>query len=345
MFQSFRYNNIKYSLVKVKDLINIYTIPKCQRQSIQDRIKLLDNNMFFSFNPVTPLYFVLFKNQKYIIDGLHRLNVYKNNTRFLEEKIPIVEILAYEESDIEKYFKLINDNMTVHDIYLNNSEDIDMEDINLKNQIIIDTNNYFLEYYPNTFKYNGRRRPFLNNNNFLDHLEIIYDKKKIDIINSNVFVKILLDLNNKYKNQNINWFPSKSKVNNEKLIKLIQDYNCLYFGMLPKNWFLYIDQLPEYISEEKISQSLRQQIWTINSKNNLEIKCLCCNLNLINAFTFECGHIIPSSKGGKCNIKNLIPICSLCNKSMGNTHMDEFMIKNQFTFNINLIKKLKKNYI
>jgi 5-methylcytosine-specific restriction endonuclease McrA len=115
--------------------------------------------------------------------------------------------------------------------------------------------------------------------------------------------------------------------------------------MLPKDWFLYIDNLPKYLSEDKISQSLRQQIWTINSKNNLEIKCLCCNLNFINAFTFECGHIIASSKGGKCNINNLIPICSLCNKSMSNTGMDEFMIKNNFTINLNLIKKLKNNYL
>ena len=57
--------------------------------------------MFFSFKPITPLYFVLYQNKKYIIDGLHRLNVYKNNTRFLDEKISATEVrdsLAYNRS-------------------------------------------------------------------------------------------------------------------------------------------------------------------------------------------------------------------------------------------------------
>ena len=44
----------------VKDLLNFYTIPKCQRSSLQERIKHLDNNMFLSFKPITPLYFVLY---------------------------------------------------------------------------------------------------------------------------------------------------------------------------------------------------------------------------------------------------------------------------------------------
>lgn len=35
-------------------------------------------------------------------------------------------------------------------------------------------------------------------------------------------------------------------------------------------------------------------------------------------FNFEAGHVIPESKGGKTHIENLLPICSTCNKSMGN---------------------------
>ena len=35
-------------------------------------------------------------------------------------------------------------------------------------------------------------------------------------------------------------------------------------------------------------------------------------------FNFEAGHIIPESKGGSTHIENLLPICSPCNKSMGN---------------------------
>jgi hypothetical protein len=201
MFPSFKYNNIKYSLVKVKDIINIYTIPKCQKLSLYDIIKYLDNNMFLSFNPITPLYFVLFQNKKYIIDGLHRLNVYKNNSIFLDEKIPVVEIQAHDEQDIEKYFNLINENMNKVNIVLNNNEDIEMEDIEEKNNIIINTNKYFLNNYPNTFKYNGSRRPYLNYKMFLNNIELIYDKKKDTIKHSNDLIGIILDLNNKYSDK------------------------------------------------------------------------------------------------------------------------------------------------
>ena len=39
---------------------------------------------------------------------------------------------------------------------------------------------------------------------------------------------------------------------------------------------------------------------------------------------FECGHIIPVSKGGTNIVSNLKPICSACNKSMNNSNLEEF---------------------
>jgi hypothetical protein len=42
-------------------------------------------------------------------------------------------------------------------------------------------------------------------------------------------------------------------------------------------------------------------------------------------FTFEVGHNIPESKGGSLELGNLKPLCSNCNKSMGNNYtIDEF---------------------
>lgn len=339
MFSSFRYKNAKYSLVKVKDIINNFKIPNCQRNSLISRINDLNKSMNFSFKPITPLYFVLFDDNKYIIDGLHRLNVYKQDLIFLEEKIPIVEILASNEKDIDYYFKLINDTMNVHDIYK-----LDNEILYDKTKIIKDTHTYFTNNFPNSFKYNGKRRPYLNNNNFIDYLEIIYDKRD-NFNKSEDLIEYLLNLNNKYKEKECNWFPSKGKTNNNNLLNIIKEEDCLYFGMLPTEWYLYLDELPDVISEDKISQSLRQKVWTKHSNNLLEIKCLCCNLNIINAFTFECGHIIAKSKDGKCNINNLVPICGLCNKSMSNIDMDIFMEKNNYNTNIDTIKLLKNNNI
>lgn len=340
MFNSFKLNNIKYSLVKIKELINNYKIPQCQRTILTDRVQHLDNHIVFKFNPITPLYFVLLNNNRYIIDGLHRMEVYKKYNYLLEEKIPIVEIYASTLTELNTYFTLINDNMQLHDIYKNN--DIEMEDVELsennqliKKNIIIETYNHFIQNYPNSFKYNGRRRPFLDNNKFLDQLTYIYDNvdnlEITSIKSSENFIKLLNKLNDKYKVQNIDWYPSKGKKQNSDLINTIKSQNCLYFGMVPNDWFNHVKNMPKLNSENKISQSLRQQIWFKYSNNKLNIKCLCCNLNEINSFNFECGHIDPKSKGGLCNSNNLVPICSLCNKSMGNTNMKIFMKKNNYS--------------
>jgi hypothetical protein len=340
MFNSFKLNNIKYSLIKIKELINTYKIPQCQRTILANRVQHLDNHIIFKFNPITPLYFVLFNNNRYIIDGLHRMEVYKKYNYLLEEKIPIVEIHASTLTELNNYFTLINDNMQLHDIYKNN--DIEMEDVELsenhqliKKNIIIETHNHFIKNYPNSFKYNGKRRPFLDNNKFMDQLLYIYENVSnleiSPIKSSDNFIKLLNKLNDKYKLQNIDWYPSKGKTQNKDLIDTIKSQNCLYFGMIPNDWFNHVKNIPQLNSENKISQSLRQQIWFKYSNNKLNIKCICCNLNEINSFNFECGHIDPKSKGGLCNINNLVPICSLCNKSMGNTNMKIFMKNNNYS--------------
>lgn len=61
-----------------------------------------------------------------------------------------------------------------------------------------------------------------------------------------------------------------------------------------------------------------------------KINCLCCNNVSITQHNFHCGHIIAESKGGTLEINNLLPICNVCNSSMGSTNMNEF--KTMFGF-------------
>jgi hypothetical protein len=39
---------------------------------------------------------------------------------------------------------------------------------------------------------------------------------------------------------------------------------------------------------------------------------------------FDCGHIIAESKGGKMHVNNLLPICKICNSSMGNMNLYDY---------------------
>jgi hypothetical protein len=73
--------------------------------------------------------------------------------------------------------------------------------------------------------------------------------------------------------------------------------------------------------KKKIPTALRNQTWISYMGERFRVKCptTWCQTT-ITPFTFEAGHNIPESRGGKTVLENLIPICSQCNKSMGNTH-------------------------
>jgi 5-methylcytosine-specific restriction endonuclease McrA len=83
------------------------------------------------------------------------------------------------------------------------------------------------------------------------------------------------------------------------------------------------DMLP---AKKKIPKALKEQVWLKYNGNKFNGVCAVrwCT-NIITPFTFETGHNIPESKGGATDIGNLRPICSKCNKSMGDSYtIDEF---------------------
>jgi len=76
--------------------------------------------------------------------------------------------------------------------------------------------------------------------------------------------------------------------------------------------------------KQKIPLYLKIQIWNkfIGIKKG-QTTCKYCKTLKISQFDFECGHIIPESKGGATTIENLRPICNKCNKSYGDKHMPD----------------------
>ena len=80
------------------------------------------------------------------------------------------------------------------------------------------------------------------------------------------------------------------------------------------------------MTSNKVPSSLKHNVWILYIGEKFNNKCTVtwCNNN-ITPFTFEAGHNIPFSKGGATTIDNLRPICSDCNKSMGNRYtIDEY---------------------
>ena len=73
--------------------------------------------------------------------------------------------------------------------------------------------------------------------------------------------------------------------------------------------------------KKSIPKALREAVWLKHCGKAFESKCKTtwCP-NTMTVYEFHAGHNIPESRGGATTIDNLVPICSRCNLSMGNTH-------------------------
>ena len=78
--------------------------------------------------------------------------------------------------------------------------------------------------------------------------------------------------------------------------------------------------------KNKISILLRQTVWDKWIGEDFGTsKCWCCKKNQIRQMNFDCGHVVSEYEGGEAILKNLRPICRICNSSMQTENMIEFM--------------------
>ena len=87
-----------------------------------------------------------------------------------------------------------------------------------------------------------------------------------------------------------------------------------------------IDKLQPYI-KEKIPKAVRNSVWRIYFKNKITGLCQCCKIEKISYASFHSGHIKSEKLGGSTSLENLRPVCMMCNLSMGQMDMDEFIKK------------------
>ena len=79
------------------------------------------------------------------------------------------------------------------------------------------------------------------------------------------------------------------------------------------------------MAKKQIPKKLRIEVWNKYIGESIgKAKCKCCEISDITQLTFHCGHIIAEAKGGDVNIDNLLPICGMCNGSMGTTNLYDF---------------------
>lgn len=74
----------------------------------------------------------------------------------------------------------------------------------------------------------------------------------------------------------------------------------------------------------KIKESVRKQVWEhYNTFDVAKAPCYVCS-KVIDIAGYQCGHILSERDGGEAVVKNLLPICSLCNQAMGSEYLFEY---------------------
>ena len=343
---NFQVSNRIIGNINNKDLMNYdITIPNEQR--IMDVSKVdeiieyqqLYNKKYNSFNFMGVINIHLCNNIYYLVDGQHRYNALKKLTYMGYELIDVcIELVKVNSIDeLKRNYTLINKNTPLPEF----PESID------KNIPETVARNLF-EKFPDIWSQSNTkrvRRPHLNKNDFQEALGILTEKLKIE---SSIKLQTLLeDYNTKLSQWDVTHYPNYKSSKNELYLKIQKkcQKTKMYLGLFTHksndydyDWVKNIikDETGEDITiskpkstskaNAKVPQSIRKQSWHQNIGESVGLaKCICCNINDISQLKFEAGHIQPKSKGGSNTVDNLIPICGECNRSMSDTHMEDYI--------------------
>ncbi len=320
-------DKLDFRFEKIKNLVNLdVRQPSIQRSVLQERVQHLTEQFNHKFIPVVPLYFCIFKNTYYIIDGQHRFEVFKTMSDIWNYKVPCVFVKVEKYEDVEECFFVINDRLPLNEMWL--------QPVEIK-QIIMETYDYFEKNYPDMFALKKKgtvKRPNIDKELFRTTLSKIFEEEKtLDIRSSDELIKRMLRLDEEYATLDPDSFPSKGKNNNASVVHNLRkrDYP-LHFGMVPNEWHIHlIHGIPKDLGNnvDRLSRAQQLQCWENTYGSCTRAKCYVCGIHEITLFNCHGGHIIARARGGKTVIKNIIPICQTCNQEMATENLEDFKKK------------------
>ena len=332
---------------------NIRT-PECQRivdhtnlQSIID----FQESMFLKYKTykfIGAITFCLLNGKKYLVDGQHRYHAMKHlYEKYQHDYDCFVEYIHVGSlKQLKEVYEIINKNTPLPELNI----EIDQVD----KSILGETTLWFQQTYPHIWSKTMRaRRPFLYFNSFQETLSFIL--KHVSIETSDKFIDILIDYNTRLKDLDIENFGKGVTTKMFEKAKSWDFYLGLYSFDMNQEWgYDWAKKIVEYYcpdlklkkktnghKKKGISKSLRCKVWNQWVGDTVgQTLCIVCQNNKISMMDFECGHIISEANGGKTEMENLLPICGVCNKSMGTQHMDDF-VSTQFPKNVQAYKERK----
>lgn len=305
-------------IIKRKVSEIVMEIPKFQRITDMNRVEYIFSNINKKIISKSRLVFpgcIIFAKSPYktwIIDGLHRLEVYR---RILKElnidfEINCDEIDVKDEEEAREIFNMVNDTRMLPDM----PDGVDTSNIKK-------ITSYLSSKYPKIFSNSktGRVcRPHIHFNGLQEALVKI-DKnipldaiERIETLNTQVME---VGFSNILKNEDVSSFVDSANKKGGFYLGIIPDYKWLDILFNGENKIQY--------KKKHIPHKVRIEVWKKYNKE-IEGKCYICK-DVIHIDTFHCGHDIAEINGGQTILSNLKPICSSCNLSMGTQNMETML--------------------
>lgn len=318
-FSFFKTEKQNFKKEKIKDILKKgYILPtQIQRDLETERVNELIVDFEKDFQPYAPIYFCIFEKQRYVIDGQHRLNIFEKNNKYNDDIIWISEIIVDNFDDMKEIFRIINNQLPMNELW---------QRPKAIKEILLETYQYFVDNYPNSFKFKGKRRPYLCKELFKTQISLI--QEELCIFKTEELIERIKYVNDIYSNMHYDNLPQKGKTSNLKFKRKIEEEKCLYLGMV-EEWTRHCinRNVPENMYSSNDFNANRFKVWEKYMGNVARGKCYCCDNIEIAFYNFEAGHVKAKSLGGSDDIDNLRPICSFCNKSMGTENLYDYKRK------------------
>lgn len=270
-------------------------IPSCQRSYIDERItQFYDRLIKFHTDGKIPYIGVIHCasfNNFYIVDGQHRFYAYKKYYETFKKDFNIhfiVKVCSTKEQ-VSYFFRELNDSYNLHDIILNDFDKAEIVKNHIRNKYGKHVSNSESPKYPNI---NIDQLTKYIIETFKNSSSII---EKFEELNRDVF----------------------------EYIKEDEKYNKSKQGLYLAYLFIKTERESKRI---KINKTVRHSLWENKFGDTLKGFCDVCNCE-IGISNFHAGHITSVKDGGTNNISNLVPVCSLCNLSMGTQNLNDFKKK------------------
>lgn len=273
------------------------------------------------FNFIGVISICNYDGQLLIIDGQHRYTAYKKLYAVYPKCSLIVEVITVKSYDeLKDNYCIINKNTQL--------PSFDSLIMQIKCEKIA---KYFFDK-PYLWTNKRANRPWVNKNEFIQSIETLArDRDEKDII---VFIE---SMNKKYSSLKIGDFCDGKEIKKAMLMKC--NNSGFYLGLFSckdnsYKYFTEINKKPVLNKRPVLNKSLRMACWNkYIGKKTAAVKCICCQSETIYNTDFHAGHILAVAKQGTMCMNNILPICSICNLSMGSQLMDDF-VKNNFPDNL-----------